>query len=338
MPITAPAPRFIGERRVEFVDREYADPGPGQLLLRVRANAVCGSERGQYFDGSACIPGHEAAGEVIAAGPGTTTPEGTHGVVFLMDFCGRCRSCLLGATNQCLGKRADMGFTHDGGYGPYELIHESVFFPVDEDIPFATATMLLDVMGTSGHALDRAGLVHPDIESVYIAGAGPVGLGLLAMAKIRLPDRVPVYVSDLSPWRRDLAAELGGIAVDPTDGNAMAAIPPPDAAFDSTGKQAARRAALDVLGKRGVLVCVGHGEGLVLDVSGDLITPEHAILGSEYFRYDDLAGNLRLLREHRDLVGKVVTHTFPVGDITRGFELFLSGETGKVVITQDGDA
>lgn len=337
MTITAPAPRFLGDGRIEFVDREYADPGPGELLIRVRANAICGSERGQYFGGSDCTPGHEAAGEVVAAGPGTTTPEGHRGVVFLMDYCGRCRSCVLGATNQCADKGADMGFTHDGGYGPYELVREDIFFPVDADIPYATATMLLDVMGTSSHALDRAALVRPDIESIYIAGAGPVGLGLLVMARIRYAGRVPVYVSDLSEWRRDLAARLGGTPVDPAELSPGGAISPADVAFDSTGKQVARQSALGLLGRRGVLVCVGHGEGLELDVSQDLITPEHAVLGSEYFRFDQLAGNLQILREHRDLIERVITHTLPVESLQQGFEEFLGGRTGKVVITQDGD-
>ncbi len=71
-----------------------------------------------------------------------------------------------------------MGFTQDGGYGPYELVHETNFFPVDADVGLADATLLLDVMGTSGHANARAQLVRPDIESAYIAGAGPIGLGL----------------------------------------------------------------------------------------------------------------------------------------------------------------
>jgi len=70
-----------------------------------------------------------------------------------MDYCGRCRSCRAGHTNQCLAKRNDMGFTADGGYGPFELVHESNFFPVPDDLPSPEATLLLDVMGTGGHAL-----------------------------------------------------------------------------------------------------------------------------------------------------------------------------------------
>jgi len=329
---TALAPVFTGAGSINFADHEYADPGPGQLLLQVQANAICGTDRGQYFGGSAVVPGHEAAGTVIAAGAGTSTPLGTRGAVFLMDYCGACRSCLLGATNQCIAKRADMGFTHDGGYGPFELVHETNFFPVTDDIEIGNATMLLDVMGTSSHALGRAALVRQDIESVYIAGAGPIGLGLAVMSKLKLGADIPVFVSDFARWRLDFAESFGAIPVLADD---LEAAGNPDIAFDSSGKEAARRAALDILGQRGALICVGHGESVTIDVSRDLIAPEHAILGSEYFRYDEMAGNLALLRANQDLIGRVISHRFPVADIAEAFELFLSGETGKVVVLQE---
>lgn len=335
MPRRAEAPSFRGEGKIVFVDREYNEPGPGELLLRVHANAICGTDREQFYAGSEITPGHEAAGMVELAGSGTATAVGTTGAVYLMDYCGKCRSCRLGHTNQCLQKRADMGFTNDGGYGPYETIHESNFFPVPDDVSPVEATLLLDVMGTSSHAISRVGQMRDDVESIYIAGGGPIGLGLLVMAKLRYGADVPVFVGDISQWRLGYAEQLGATPVDASDdANIIAAVGSVDAAFDSTGKQTARRAALSVLGKRGVLVCVGHGEALTLDVSGDLIAPERAILGSEYFRYNEMAENLALLRDNRTELAKVITHTFPVAQISQAFDTFLSGQSGKVVVTQ----
>jgi threonine 3-dehydrogenase len=66
---------------------------------------------------------------VVDAGPETGTAVGTRGVIYLMDFCGECRSCALGFTNQCTNKRGDVGFNRDDGYGPYVLIDENIFFP-----------------------------------------------------------------------------------------------------------------------------------------------------------------------------------------------------------------
>jgi threonine 3-dehydrogenase len=334
---TVLAPRFHGGGTITFEERPVPEPGPGQLLLRVAANAVCGTDRAQYLEGSAVTPGHEAAGVVAASGAGATRALGTRGVVFLMDYCGQCRSCRAGFTNVCLAKRADMGFSADGGYGPYELVHETNFFPVPDDVGLAEATMLLDVMGTSGHAIARARLVRPDIESVYIAGAGPIGLGLLVMCLLTLGTDVPVLISDVSPWRLEHARSFGAEVVDARDPGALRRMPPADVAFDSTGRQAGRQAALAALGPRGVLVCAGHGEALQLSVSEDLIAPERAVLGSEYFAFSELAGNLELLRGHRELISRVITHTFDVADITEAFAVFLSGQSGKVVVTQGSD-
>ena len=177
-----------GSRATGIITTEnhtYRDPGVGELLVRIGANALCGTDRHEYFNGSPIVPGHEAAGVVVDSGPDTSTALGTRGAIYLMDYCGDCRSCRIGATNQCTAKRADVGQTTDGGYGPYAIAHETNFFPIGDDLPLPVATMLLDVMGTSSHALRRAELVRPDIESVYIAGAGPIGLGLLVMTKIR---------------------------------------------------------------------------------------------------------------------------------------------------------
>jgi threonine 3-dehydrogenase len=330
----AMAPRFLGAGKIIFEERPVPSPGPGQLLLKVRANAICGTDRAQYSEGSAVTPGHEASGVVVAAGAGTSVGEGTPGVVFLMDFCGQCRSCRAGFTNQCLAKRADMGFTQDGGYGPYELVHESNFFPVDDGTDLVEATLLLDVMGTSSHAIARASLVRPDIESAYIAGAGPIGLGLLVMCKLTFGRDFPVHISDISPWRLSYAESFGAHAVDASQPDGLAGLEPSDVAFDSTGRTTARQGALATLSKRGVLVCVGHGESLEIVVSDELIAPERAVLGSEYFRYDELPRNLELLRANRDLLARVITHRFDVSQIAEAFKTSMSGESGKVVVTQ----
>ncbi len=332
-------PQFVGRGTIQFVEKPVPEPGAGQLLIQIKANALCGSERGQWQQGSAVTPGHEAAGVVIAAGPETRTPVGTPGVIFLMDFCRTCRSCRLGLTNQCLRKQADMGFTHDGDYGVYELIHENIFFPIDADLPFADATMLLDVMGTSTHALRRAQAIHPDIQSMLIMGAGPVGLGVLAMAKLLFDESMPVLIADMLPYQVALAEQLGGTVIDlnrqtldqGVRGMNLDAV---DVAIDTSGKGAARQASVQMLGKRGVLVCVGHGEDLHLTVSSDLIAPERAVLGSEYFPYRDLLPGLELLRSHRPYLSQIITHRYPVADIQHAFDVFFSGETGKVVIEQ----
>lgn len=337
IPGSVEAPRFLGGGQIGTWQREVREPGPGELLIEIHANAICGTDREQWQSGSSVVPGHEASGTVVASGPGTTVVPGSRGVVYLMDFCGTCRSCLAGATNQCFAKRADMGFDRDGGYGPFEVVHESNLFVVPDDLPFAEATLLLDVMGTTGHAIDRARLVVPEVRAIAVAGAGPLGQGLVPMARLLLGADVPVVVADLVPERLALVERLGGIGIDLSstslgDGLRAHGLVDVDVAIDTAGRSASRRALLDVTAKRGALVCVGHGQGLDLTVSPDIIAPERAILGSEYFRFDALPRNLALLLAHREKLAQVITHRLEVARLGEAFELFMSGVTGKVVV------
>ncbi len=339
IPRTVRVPHFGGERAIGWSTREVAAPGAGELLVEVKANALCGSERGQWERGSTVVPGHEVVGVVAAVGPDTTLAPGTNGVVYLMVYCGACRSCRLGFTNQCLERAGDVGFNRDGGYGPFVVVPERIFHPIDPDTDPVDATLLLDIMGTGGHAIARARLVHPDPQSLLVMGAGPMGLGVLAMAKLVFGADFPIAIADVAPYRLALAEQLGGKIID-LRSTALDAgvrdhgIVAPDLAIDTSGRTEARRGAMDLLAQRGVLVCVGHGGELPLVVSPDLIANERAVLGSEYFRWDEIAPNIVRLREHAPYLSQIVTHTFPVAEIDAAFDLFMSGNAGKVVVTQ----
>jgi threonine 3-dehydrogenase len=74
---------------------------------------------------------------------------------------------------------------------------------------------------------------------------------------------------------------------------------------------------------------------VTLDVSADLIAPERAVLGSEYFQISEMSANLDLLLAHGDQLRRIITHTYPVSEITEAFETFFRGEAGKVIVTQE---
>lgn len=333
-------PRFLGGGKIDTVEKPVPRPGAGQLLIQVHANALCGSERPQFFNGSSVTPGHEAAGTVVAVGPDTHTKIGSRGGIFLMDFCGECRNCKANYTNQCLAKRGDMGFNRDGGYGVYELINENLLFPVEEGVTATEATLLLDVMGTGGHSIKRAKRCHDDIRSILIPGAGPVGLGILAMAKILIGPDLPVVISDVVPYRLALAEKLGGLPVFTTekslaDGLKEYGVGAPDVVIDAAGREDVRDECLALLTHRGVLVSVAHGGGLTIpSLYGDFVAREMTLVGSEYFAYHELAENYALLKANREYLGQIITHRMGVVEIQEAFELFLAGSTGKVVIEQ----
>ena len=339
IPETADYPVFIGNNQIEFKQRKVPEPGPGQLLIQCKANALCASDLPDLANGADISIGHENAGIVVKGGEGTTTEISTKGVVFLMGYCGDCRSCNLGLTNQCLDKRADYGFTHDGGYAPYSVINENVFFPVDDDVDLAEATLLLDIMGTGHHSIKRANQFHPDPQSLLVMGAGPIGLGIAAMAKLTYGKDFPVYIADMIDYRLQLAEKLGAVSIQLNDHSlkeffAEHNVDGVDIVIDSTGKTVARQSSFQCLNQRGVFVCVGHGEQITLDISADMVANERAVIGSEYFQYNEMAENYELFRKHRDYLKQVITHRYPISEIKEAFAKFNGRDTGKVIIEQ----
>jgi threonine 3-dehydrogenase len=330
-------PKFLGQGRIGWTEKPIPRAGPGQLVIQVKANALCGTDR-RYFNGGAEItPGHEAAGIVSEAGDHTHTPVGTRGVVYLMGFCGSCRNCLAGYSNLCTNKRSKLGSTDDGAYGPSIVIPENTFFPVDAEIALSEATLLLDIMGTGGHALKRARSARSDPGSILVTGAGPIGLGVLMMARLTLEESFPVFVADFVPYRLGWVEKLGGIPIPLREqplreGLLDHGMKEVDLVIEASGNSEALRSGISALGTRGVLVCVGHGSRAELDGSNDLIKPERSVIGSEYFHFDELPGNLALFRAHRDYLVQIITHRFAVADLQQAFELFFEGNTGKVIV------
>ena len=200
------------------------EPGPGEVLVRVRAVGVCGSDVHYYVDGhigSSYAPypyvlGHECAGEIAALGPGVEGPPvGTRVAVDPAIPCGHCEVCLEGNANCCpdvlfLSTPPLQGALREWIVHPAYLV-----VPLPDALDFADGAML-EPLGVVVHALTLASLQPAD--TVAILGGGPIGL--LAL-KLALRSGVSAaYLSEPIPERRALAAGMGATAVcDPGDGD-----------------------------------------------------------------------------------------------------------------------
>ena len=116
---------------------------------------------------------------MVAAGRGTSLPIGTRGAVYLVAYCGACRMCRRGETGACLRKERMIGFTHDGAYAEYMVVPERCVLAIGPEIHLDNAIMLLDVLGTTFHAIRRSRLAPEQIGAVCIMGAGPIGQGIV---------------------------------------------------------------------------------------------------------------------------------------------------------------
>jgi len=155
-----------------------------------------------------------------------------------------------------------------------------------------------------------------------------------------------VLAWDTDPRRLELAEELGAEIVDPDPASIRRRcartgehVDGLDLAVDTTGTTGARQDALTALAsRRAVLVCVGHGQDLHLQVSSDLIATERSVLGSEYFPRADLPAALDLLRAHPDELRRIITDRFPIENLPEAVRAFDAGAAGKVVLTQEAIA
>ena len=334
------AARFLGGGRVVVEERPVPEPRPGEVLVRVGACALCGSDRAAFRDGSPVTPGHETAGEVAAVGQGVTgVGVGARGVVYLVDYCGSCAACRHGWTNVCLARRRMYGFDAPGGLAEYQVVAAPCFLPVDPRLPADVATTLLDLFGTTAHALRRVGLGDPGspAASVAVLGCGPVGLGALAVAgALGVSER---YGVDLVGYRLAMAERLGAVPVDAGDGDPVAAVRASrpdgcDVVVEAAGRAATQRQAIELAGPGGRVAIVAHSaEPLELWTSADLIRREVTLVGAEYFPVGELAANAELVAAGRLDPAPLVTDRFPLVEVQQAYDAFWSGRTGKVVVT-----
>ena len=276
------AARLYGPRDLRIDDVPHpGQPGAGEVLLRITAVGICGSDLHTYQDGrigdttvqEPLILGHEFAGIVEAVGPGALDGHfqplrpGTRVAVDPAQPCGRCEMCEQGHPNLCWRLHFCGLYPDNGSLCQWMHVPAHTCFPVPDTLDDATAAQV-EPLGVAIHATD---LAHIRVaNSVAILGAGPIGLCILQAVKLSGAD--PIFVSDKLPWRLELAKRFGAIPIhcdeeDPvqsvleaTDGRGVdVAI---EAAWsDHSVQQAAEMARL---GGRLVLVGIPGDDGLSL--------------------------------------------------------------------------
>jgi len=200
----------VGDLRCE----EVADPtpGPGEVLVKVGACGVCGSDIPRVFSKGTyrfpTIPGHEFAGEVAAVGP--DADEGLVGrrvAVFPLIPCRACPACAIGAFAQCEDYNY-LGSRSDGAFAEYVCAPAWNAVPVPEGVSLEEAAMT-EPAAVAVHALRRGDLGAGD--TVLVFGAGPIGLLLGMWARTGGADKV--LLVDVDAARLEFARKLGFEAV-----------------------------------------------------------------------------------------------------------------------------
>jgi 2-desacetyl-2-hydroxyethyl bacteriochlorophyllide A dehydrogenase len=208
--ITAP-----GQTRL--IDVPLPEPGPGDILIAVRAAGICGTDlhifHGEYEARYPIIPGHEFSGVVAAVGENTRRYRVGDRVTADPNIpCGLCPYCQRNEPNQC-AHLAAVGVTRDGAFAEYVVVPEGNVFRID-NLPFAAAA-LIEPLACVVWGLKRV-QVQPG-DAALIFGAGP--MGCLVLQALRHAGAAQVVVVDVIPSRLEQAAALGATETVLADGH-----------------------------------------------------------------------------------------------------------------------
>lgn len=327
---------------------ERPTPGPGEVLIKVAAAAICGTDIHIYewnewaANANLKVPGiigHECGGEVVALGPGVTSlAMGDRIAVETHIACGSCYQCQTGSQHICQRLKL-FGLHTDGCFAEYAIVPEGVAWRLPAEIPWEQAA-LFEPAGVALHGVERAGVAGCDVA---VVGCGPIGLYAVQMA--RALGAGQIFALDIAPGRLALAAQVGATQViNPAATDAAEAILAAtggkgvDAVIESSGSGGALRAAFAYLRKGGRVALLGLPAGDVpLNIARDLVFKEATLIGIHgrhmWRTWNMLQG---LVATRRVDLTQVVTHRLDLEAFDQGFALSQTGGAGKVLLLPGG--
>lgn len=214
------AVRLQAVGRIEAVEVPIPVPGPGEVLVRVLAAGICGTDRHLFKGEFPCVPpvtlGHEFCGEVVAAGDGVALAVGTRIACDPNIACGACDQCLRGRVNLC-ARNVAIGIHRDGGFAGFATLPAHRALDVGDLTPRHAA--FAEPLACALHGLDIGAPVPG--ETVIVLGGGVIGLLAVQLANNAGAE---VVLVTRHPDKRALAERLGAVATAATEAEARAQV------------------------------------------------------------------------------------------------------------------
>lgn len=337
--LTAPNQMALGEAK-------DPDPGPGEIVLRVKAATICGTDirilRGRKTAGVRypSIIGHEFSGEIAAIGTGVTLPVGARVCVCPAIPCGRCAQCLRGRENLCPDLQA-IGYQIDGAFADYiriparavEMGNVHILPPSMTHAEAALAEPLACVLNGQNKVDVRQG------DSVVVLGAGPIGLLHVKLARLRGAARV--IVSEPSASRRAAALAAGAdVVLDPADGDLRARVRAEtrglgtDVVICAIGIPALAAQAIGLAGLGGrISLFAGFTKSETGQIDINAVHyDELRVTGAFGLSRRDYEDALRMIAGGRIDARSLVTHQFGLAEVDAAFAMAEGGSAVKVAI------
>lgn len=311
-------------------------PGPAEALVRVEACGVCGSDvflqKGGFgLDKFPVVPGHEAAGRVVAVGDVADRHWiGTQ--VALYYIAGPTDSSWYQSGFENLGPDISrMGVDVDGAFADYVVRPMHTLVPVPGEMDPAQVAVATDALATPFHALTRIARLQAG-ETLAVIGPGGIGSNAVQIGKHLGANVIAIGRSDA---KLELAGRLGADAVvHASEGVAAVARAglPPDVVLQCAGTPEMDRLAIDIAGFRSRVVLVGTSLGSFDLASRELVWRELALLGSRGFVRQDIVDVLDLVRGGALTTTHLTTDVRPMDDANSALMDLRAGRTMRTVL------
>lgn len=341
---------FVGERRIEMRSFPDPSPGPGEVVLEIKASGMCGSDlkfyRAAAGEGSKSlgfgsaepvIAGHEPCGVVVAVGANVNPKQawvGQRAMVHHYRGCGACPHCSTGWAQLCVeGVKEIYGVNAHGAHAAYLKCPASTIVGLRDELSFATGAAIACGTGTAWGALQRLGLTGE--HTIAIFGQGPVGLSATQLASAF---GARVIALDVSEERLARAREFGADAVvNPAKADPVQAIRElthglgAHASLDASSSPDARRQAVQCVRTWGKACFVGEGGDVALEVSPDLLRRQVTLIGSWTFSTVGQKNCNDFIADRGIEVDHLFTHRWDLNQAEEAYRVFDAQTSGKGV-------
>lgn len=331
---------FTAPGEIEIRSDTVPRPGPGEVLVHVRACGVCTMEQRLYKGVTSFYPispGHEPAAEVVAVGDGVTSVQpGDHVIVSFLPRCMECYYCRAGESDKCVVRpkhEAGVPFRL-GGFSEYAIARAYQLYKVSPDVSFAEAS-LGEPLACVIHSLRKAELQFG--EDVLVVGGGTMGQLHVLLARLR---GTRVMLSEPSPHKLRAGLDHGvAVGIDPLEQDLAKVVAEHtdrrgvDAIFITVGGRAGEQA-LKSLRKGGrAIFYSGYHPSIEMPVDPDWIHHSQvSLIGAMNQTPADWLQASMLLSKRLVDVRHLISATLPLEEIDQAMQLATNGETFRVVV------
>ncbi|MFW6029493.1 MAG: zinc-dependent alcohol dehydrogenase, partial [Halanaerobiales bacterium] len=333
---------YEGPNKLVLKDRARPQRKEGEVLIKIRACGICGSDVEGYLGKSGrrtapMVMGHEFSGEIIEVDKDSDLSVGDKVTAYPKLYCGECEYCKKGLTNIC--PEADFlgAMDTDGAMKEYLSIDEKYVIKADDNIDYIDLSMVEPLAVAYRSTTKVTDNEIKNAKNILIIGAGTIGLFILQVLKIKGAKNI--IVSDLSDYRLKLAKKLGASSVlnpkksefkekiEKITNNEMI-----DYSFEAVGFSSTASQALNSLKVGGTSIWVGNAQKMIEVNMQQIVTTELNIKGNYIYSEKDFKNCLQLIEEDKIDIDSLISIKTDLSNGKTMFEKLVNeNKDGKII-------